>query len=420
MSKQKLTFEIHSEQELIPRQVPCQRVLELALQAPSATSPTERIPLNLALVIDRSGSMSGGKLENVKQAALHVLDQLQDCDRIAITAYDDEVLVVSESVAVTSAAKADLRVRIQELRTGGSTNLCEGWLRGCQFIADTLLEKGVNRALLLTDGLANVGVTDLEELATHAKQLHRRGVSTSTFGVGTDFNEHLLEAMANQGGGNFYFISSPNLIPELFQREFKELSTVTARDVEITLTLPDAVDAQVLGGWKFEKQTNKLVISAGSIAADQRRELYLKLLLPPHAKKEKLEFQAAARAKGEEGILLEEKITFTFRYADKAAVDAAQNDHALLERFSLVEVADAATEALKLERQGRREEAHNMLNLALAAAPALPEAEAMRYRKIAERARRGMDEQDRKATHYAQYIGKQRRTNPLKDEDQNT
>ena len=307
MSKPKLTFEIHSEQELIPRQVPCQRVLELALKAPSAASRSERIPLNLALVIDRSGSMSGGKLEYVKQAALHVLDQLQDCDRIAITAYDDEVLVVSESVAVTSAAKADLPVRIQELRTGGSTNLCEGWLRGCQFIADTLLEKGVNRALLLTDGLANVGVTDLEELATHAKQLHRRGVSTSTFGVGTDFNEHLLEAMANQGGGNFYFISSPNLIPELFQREFKELSTVTARDVEITLTLPDAVDAQVLGGWKFEKQTNKLVISAGSIAADQRRELYLKLLLPPHAKKEKLEFQVAARAKGEEGVLLEEK-----------------------------------------------------------------------------------------------------------------
>lgn len=409
MTPKSISFEMRSEVTLLQRTVPCQRVLELVLTAPAASARVERVALNLALVIDRSGSMSGEKLEYVKLAAQHVLDQLQTGDRLAITAYDDEVQVVSESVPVTGEVKTQLRAKIHALRTGGSTNLCEGWLRGCQFVADTLLEKGVNRALLLTDGLANVGITDLEEIGRHAREIYRRGVSTSTFGVGLDFNEHLLENLANQGGGTFYYIDSPNLIPDLFLKEFKDLAQITARDVEVSISLPPSVDVQVLGGWKFEKTTDSLTLSLGSLPAGQKREVYLKVLLPPQTTADSLEFQAVARAKSEEGELLEERVSLTFQYADQAAVDAAPQDAALLERFSSVSVAEAANDALKLERQGRREEARQRIMLAIAEMPNLSEQDRLLYQEMAERTLRGMDELERKRSHYEQYATRQRR-----------
>ena len=99
-------------------------------------------------------------------------------------------------------------VGLRTIDARGMTDLGGGWLRGCEMVASELLDLGVNRTLLLTDGLANQGITTLEELEHHAAQLRKRGVSTSTFGVGDSFNEVLLQAMAQAGGGQFYDIAS--------------------------------------------------------------------------------------------------------------------------------------------------------------------------------------------------------------------
>jgi len=96
-------------------------------------------------------------------------------------------------------------MRLRWWGRGGSTNLAEGWLRGAEQVASHLAAEGVNRVLLLTDGLANVGITDPAQLAAHAAQLRKRGVATSTIGVGEDFDESLLQALADAGGGHFYF-----------------------------------------------------------------------------------------------------------------------------------------------------------------------------------------------------------------------
>ncbi len=410
MSENHLQLHTNTDRELLPREVPAQRVLEIVLQGPGVEAQKERSALNLALVLDRSGSMSGEKMEYVKQAALHVLDLLEAQDRVAVVAYDDEVTLVAPSTPLSNEQRAELKRRVYPLRPGGSTDLSGGWFAGCQEVAAAAQPDSLNRVLLLTDGLANRGITDLEELATHAKELSKRGVSTSTFGVGRGFNEHLLEALSNQGGGTFYYIETPSEIPGLFRREFQELAAVTAREVEVVLTIPPQVNAQVLGGWRVECNRDQMRIFIGSLYAGRTQELYLKLLTPPAAEQTTLSIGVKGYARGEAGQLYEAQGEVTFRYAPQAESEATPPQREVLERYAQVDLAETANEALKLERVGENARASEMLAASVAenrnyAAPAQTEA----YEKLSRRMKRGMDEADRKSTHYTTYNQKRRR-----------
>ena len=284
MKPHQFTFEMHSDLDLVASEVPTpDRVVELVVVPPSAGPAAARPSLNLALVIDRSGSMSGGKLANVRRAAEHVLDLLQEQDQVAIVAYDDTITLLAPSQPVSAQVRASLKSHLQELTPGNMTNLCGGWLSGCEEVARVARPAGgqLNRVLLLTDGLANVGITGLEEIGLHASQLLNKGIATSTFGVGLDFNEHLLEHMANQGGGRFYFIADPTSIPSIFVQEFRELAAVTAQAVEVTLQIPTQVDAKVLGSWRSEQNGQSLRLWLGDIPSGQTREVYVRLLIPP-------------------------------------------------------------------------------------------------------------------------------------------
>ncbi|HSM25840.1 MAG TPA: VWA domain-containing protein [Anaerolineaceae bacterium] len=410
MENNKIQLKINAEQSLIAREVPSQRVLEITVVAPTKEKKSTRAVLNLALVIDRSGSMSGEKLEYVKQAAAFVVDRLEENDLCALVAYDDQVHLLSSSIKMTGANRNEMKRLIREIRIGGTTNLSGGWLQGCQEVAATSDEKSINRTLLLTDGLANAGITDLEELAKHARELANRGVSTSTFGVGLGFNEHLLEAMSNQGRGNFYFIETPMQIPDIFLKEFNELATITASDVEIELEIPTQVNVELLGGWANNKKDGKFTIFAGNLYSGQNQEIYLKVLTPPAADKKELDFSARVMAKDEDGKVIEDKAKWIFRYADAESVQKEDRQQDLLERYATVEMADRSTEALKLERAGEREKAHRLMNQSIQSnMPYLSEEILEKYQNTSHRMKRGMDETDRKSTQYDAYRDKRRR-----------
>jgi Ca-activated chloride channel family protein len=410
MSKHKISFSINSDLDLIASEVPSQRILEFAVRAPQAAQRVERISLNLGLVIDRSGSMLGEKLAYVKEAANHVLDLLTERDRVTIIAYDDTIRCVSESVPVTSLIRQELKNSVNSLQAGNMTNLSDGWLQGCQNVAAVLKEGQLNRVLLLTDGLANVGITDLEELGHHASQLHSRGVSTSTFGVGEGFNEYLLEQMANQGGGNFYFIEHPQTIPQIFMRELKELAAVTARDVQITVEVPPQVNIQVFGGWKHELNNGILTICLGDLAACTQREVYVKLLTPPQSEKEQLVIRADVKAIGESEYLYQEQEKIILRYAPQTAVQTAPLQKEVIERFGVVEVAEIAGEALRLERAGEKEKASRLLQqVVVSNAGSIPAPAAAFYRDLSERMKDGLSERDRKNSYQTSYTQRQRR-----------
>ena len=169
-------------------------------------------------MIDRSGSMSGGKLQCVKEAVSNVVDLMEEKDRASLVVFDDEVQTAVAGSEMTPAFRKKMKAAIDRLGTGGSTNLAGGWAQGCDEIAKHPLTDGINRCLLLSDGQANVGESDPERLAVHTRELARRGITTTTFGVGVDYNESLMEAMANAGSGNYYFIETPRAEPRSLPR----------------------------------------------------------------------------------------------------------------------------------------------------------------------------------------------------------
>ena len=203
------------------------------LPASDAKGGGARPPLNLALVIDRSGSMAGQKLDYARQAAVYAVDQLRAEDRVSIVAFDDRVETVVAST--TAADKARLRDGIARIDTRGSTALHAGWVEGGAQVGGHLETGRLNRVILFTDGQANVGETRPDAIANDVHGLATRGVSTTTLGIGSDYNEDLLEAMARAGDGNYYFIESPGQLPGLFAAELRGLLATVGRNVSLGL-----------------------------------------------------------------------------------------------------------------------------------------------------------------------------------------
>ncbi len=404
MKTNEIVLGIQTDLEVIAKDEPTSRIVELEIQAPVAKDANQRQPLNLALVLDRSGSMHGNKLYYAKQAALHVVDMLEDSDQLAVVVFDDRVDVLTQSIPLTSQNKQQIKNLLHQVECGGSTFLSGGWLSGCQLIAAAAQPNTINRVLLLSDGQANAGITDIEELSQHARELANRGIATSTFGVGHDFNEHLMETMSNQGQGNFYFIETPQDIPNIFASEFKELSAITAREVELKVNLPIDATCEILGGYAAKKTKKQLVIPIGSMYSGKSQVVYLRIQLPASPTEQDQVLKASVYARGEEGELLEASGELSYTQVSKEELDKAPKNIQMLQRFSSVELAEVSAQALKLERKGQNIEASNLLRDAVAASASYTDADIQeQYLSQSQRMLRVMTEADRKTSHYDNY-----------------
>ncbi len=199
-------------------------------------NPTQRAPINTSLVLDRSGSMSGEPLQAAKDATTRFIQFLGPEDRTSVVAFDDEVVTFADPGSCQPDAVAELVHAIKSIRPGGTTNLSGGWIKGQNHVGSGKVE-GVNRVLLLTDGLANVGITDPDKLRLMTEAARRKGITTTCIGFGPHFNEDLLQAMADAGGGNFWYVESHDQMGPIFEEEIEGLVSLAAQNVEVTLTL---------------------------------------------------------------------------------------------------------------------------------------------------------------------------------------
>ena len=208
-------------------------LVKLVAGKAETTGIDDRLPLNLALVLDRSGSMHGEPLEFVKEAVSFVVDQVASCDFLSIITFDQDVDVICPSQNVTN--KDSLKTVVKSISSGGSTNLSGGFLRGYREVLKESRPGKVNRILLLTDGEANVGITEPSLLADKAKGMAEKGVSVSTVGVGASFNEDLLMTLAEAGQGHYYYVRNPDEIPKVFADELEGLLSVIAQAISISM-----------------------------------------------------------------------------------------------------------------------------------------------------------------------------------------
>ena len=209
---------------------------------PTVDAVTKRPSLNLSLVLDRSGSMEGEKIARAREAACYCIEQLMPSDRVSVVVFDDVVDVLLQSQPVEN--REAIKERISHIQARNSTALHQGWVTGGIQVSKEMTDGAVNRVLLLTDGLANVGVTNVDTLVSQAGELAARGVSTSTIGVGSSFNEDLLIPMAEAGRGNAWHVEKPSDMERIFATELEGLIEQIAHTVSLGLTPADGVRVQ--------------------------------------------------------------------------------------------------------------------------------------------------------------------------------
>lgn len=355
--------------------------LALMVRIAARTAPVagqRRAPLDVAFVLDRSGSMSGEKLDLAKEAVDVAVSLLHDEDRVALVTFDNEVEVPQTLTAATGRAKAALRLALHGIDAAATTNLSGGWLAGCQELAtaaDGDRDRRLRRALLLTDGLANVGITAPAELMHHATQLRLRGVTTTALGVGLDFDEVVLSGMAEAGGGNFRYIGHPRELRAFFEREIGELLRVVGIAPQLEVTLPHGMRATLINAFPTRRNGQIVTVDLRDLAAGDEVTLIFDVHVAPggagtvHQPSLRLTWVDPATDRRETREEQTSPLTLAIREeAKEAPVDAEVAEGAARERASR-----ERRRAIELDRAGQFAEARMMFGRAASILSAAPQ-----------------------------------------------
>jgi Ca-activated chloride channel family protein len=260
------------------------RHLVLTIQTPSQvpdeeTAPTEsgREPMSFVAVLDVSGSMRGNKIEAAKEAVNQAVRRLHDGDTLSLVTFASEVQTVLKPSRVNNRLRKKVQGIVDKVQASGQTALCGGLEAGIE--ASQSNQQETNLVLLLSDGQANVGETDLEKVGQRAYEARAKGITTSTLGVGSNYNEALMSEVALQGGGRFYHLRHAHQIVPYVAGELGEVSALAARETTLHLTLPSGTGLEPFStAYKVAAQS---LVNLGDIPVDTDLEVVIRILLPP-------------------------------------------------------------------------------------------------------------------------------------------
>ena len=269
-------------------------LIELTALGQAKEKKKDRTPVNLALVIDRSGSMSGPYIEAAKIAAMGIAERLTTKDRLSLVSFDNRVQVHFSNLSMDSVGRRRAKSTIAELYVGATTNLSAGWFEGARCVTEAIDNDNFQNGhvLVLSDGMANVGIQDPEELKMHAQELASRGVFTSAVGIGAHYSPLQLDALAEGGAGRLHDTENPEDIIDVVLGELGEISNTVARNVELYIRSPRGVRLECLSSMREVRSGNFRAIHVGMMQLNRMKTVALLTKVSEHSKGKELPFEA--------------------------------------------------------------------------------------------------------------------------------
>lgn len=330
----------------------------------AALKDSKRPPINVVLVMDSSGSMEGKAIEDARAAALALVDGLAEGDHFSVVTFDSLARVLVPSTTIDAQSQASIREHITKMAARGTTDLAGGLAAGLAEAQRGYLNNGVNRVVLLSDGVPN----DESAMPGLSQQAAAMRVSITALGLGLEYNETLLASLAQQTGGKFHFIEDSARVAAVLGDEVLRLERVVAQNLTLTLQPGPGVTIEGVLGHNGQPLANRgLQLGLGDLGEGNHRELIVRLRVGPHRDGASLElmdavlgFQDAVVGAG----ALERRVFVAARTSSDPAKVAASRDPAIERQFARA-MADAATvDAIALARSGQLAAANTVLDRA--------------------------------------------------------
>ena len=323
--------------------------------------PEDRPPLNVALVIDASGSMAGERLEAAKTAALGVVERLAERDRLTVVSFASDVRTHLDAVPVTAENAQRIANEISSLRPRDMTFLSGGWFAGAESAARIAEENPqmTPRVIILSDGHANAGIVDTEMLREHADQLRVRGVLTSAVGIGDGYDEQLLRSIAESGGGRLHDAELTSEISMVLLGELDDIFGTVVENTEVAISVPAGVQIEALGKTTVQRRGNSIVSQLGPIQNNVERIAVFKVTCPKTALNDELAFSMAATgcAVDDRSELAIDAIRIGLAAASDAANDSQVRDTEVAAMVIRAWSAQVVSTAAQMNRDGAFEAA---------------------------------------------------------------
>ena len=277
--KSNINIQMSWDKLVVPAKTNTERslLIELSADSDSKIKKIDRPPVNLALVVDRSGSMDGSPIEAAKIAASQIVEKLNPKDSLSLVSFDNEVITHFSNVKMDIEGCNHAKQMISELYARGMTDLSGGWFEGAKCATEAIDEGGFSNGyvIVLSDGMANHGITDPKELKMHATELASRGIQTSSIGIGANYSPLQLDALAEGGEGRLHDTETADDIIDVVLGELGEIGNTIARNLKLYIHSPRGVQFECLSKMRGHRSGNFFQIDIGSLQLDQTKSVAL-------------------------------------------------------------------------------------------------------------------------------------------------
>ena len=336
--------------------------IKIALTGFDIGENLHRPPVNLSIVLDKSGSMQGQKMLHAKQAAIMAVERLSSNDMVSIVTYDDEANVVWPATRATE--KRSIIQAIRRINASGSTALYDGVSKGAEELGKYLESQNVNRVILLSDGLANVGPSTPHELGRLGISLAKQGISVTTIGLGLGYNEDLMTDLAGYSDGNHSFAENAWDLARIFDRELENALSVVANEAVITIQCQNGVQPLRVIGRDANISGRTVTTTIGQLYRAQEKFLLLEVEIPAGKKDTEQSIASVDVTYHDiyQGRTKNLAATANARFtASKESVDNNTNHEVMISAVEQVAV-EQNREAIQLRDEGKVLEAQSVMS----------------------------------------------------------